>query len=86
MPNLCEERFAGRRDHAAVVGELDMAVLAQRVGQRDAELAGDVVVAHARLAHRVVDADRPQARRRDRGDTAEMLSSMAATCAPARRK
>src|SRR6266513_4075 len=42
-----EERFAALRHHAAIVGEFDVTMLLERVGQSHAELARDVVVAHA---------------------------------------
>src|SRR3954447_7079801 len=45
-----------------------MAVHAQRVGEHHSKASRDMIVAHARLAHRVVDADRLEARRRDRSD------------------
>ena len=85
MPNFAEECFARGGDHAAIVGEFHVAVLAQRIGERDAEPPGDVVVAHARLAHRVVDTDRAQARRRNRGDRRNALDHRG-DMAPASRK
>jgi hypothetical protein len=45
-----EEFFTGARDHAAVFAEHDVLVLRERVGERDAEAAGDMVIAGARGA------------------------------------
>ena len=74
-----EEHLARLGDDAAIVAELDVAMLLQRVGERDAKLASDVVVAHACLAHRVVDANGAQPRRcdcRDRRDAFQHLRDM----------
>ena len=71
----------------ASLRQLDIARRDQRVGQRDAEAAGEVVVAGARGAQRgVARADRELALRRSRSDaTCMMLSIMCATAGEARR-
>ena len=45
-----EEFFTGTRDHSAVLAEHDLLAQGERVGERDAEPAGDMVVAGARGA------------------------------------
>ena len=54
MPKSGEMFLAGAGDHAAVVGEHDVLAPGQRIGQRHAETAGDMVVAGARRAQLIV--------------------------------
>ena len=61
-------------------------MFAQRIRERDAELAGEVVVAHARLCASSSSMRIGRSRGGAIAATAEMLSSIAATCAPASRK
>src|SRR5262249_9779855 len=69
-----EEGDAARGDDAAVALELDVPGGDHRVGDRDAEPAGDVVVAGARRAHRRVARPDDAPRRLVRaGEMAEIL-------------
>ena len=60
-----EKREAAFGDFAAVIGEHKVALGAQRIGNADAELAGEVIVTCARNAHGVIEfGRRAMARRR----------------------
>ena len=66
--------FAGARDHAAVLAEDDVLVPGQRIGQRDAEAAGDMIVAGARRAQLIAAVPaRPIALRPVGGDDHDAL-------------
>src|SRR6202022_2871751 len=76
-PEVAAKTDAGLGHRAAFAGQLDIAVLGQRIGETDAELAGEMVVAGAGRPHRLVAraSDDPLARalrtaRRGRSDDA----------------